>query len=177
MSSSSPTDFITIPRGNGVVKLSKGFRFQPRDHELVAHYLRNKVWGRDLPCDIIPDIDLYSYDADQLPIGEFKHGRDNEAYFFTCNNPMKFCNGYRPTSKGYWKASNGDEEIFDSEEFIGYKKTLVFYLGTPPDGEKTNYVMQEYRLNPCLSSDDSKIRNNVSPYTQLQIFYIPTSDS
>lgn len=48
-----------------------GYRFCPEDDELLTHYLANKLLGRQLSANIIRDIDLYEYDPDQLPIGEF----------------------------------------------------------------------------------------------------------
>uniref|UniRef100_A0A2C9WHA2 NAC domain-containing protein n=1 Tax=Manihot esculenta TaxID=3983 RepID=A0A2C9WHA2_MANES len=50
------------------LKLACGYRFSPHDSELIVHYLLRKILGQQLPVNIIPEIDLYQYDADQLPI-------------------------------------------------------------------------------------------------------------
>jgi len=43
-----------------------GYRFCPHDHELVLHYLTNKVKGLPLPRNKIVDVILYQYDPEYL---------------------------------------------------------------------------------------------------------------
>ncbi|XP_022853998.1 NAC domain-containing protein 2-like, partial [Olea europaea var. sylvestris] len=75
--------------------------------------------------------------------------RENEWYFFTPRK-RKYKNGHRPNrgaDKGYWKATGADRQIKRNGEIIGYQKALVFYEGKPPNGTKTSWIMQEYRVN------------------------------
>lgn len=74
---------------------------------------------------------------------------EKEWYFFNLRD-RKYPTGVRTnraTSSGYWKTTGKDKEIFNtaSMDLIGMKKTLVFYKGRAPRGEKTNWVVHEYR--------------------------------
>lgn len=73
---------------------------------------------------------------------------EKEWYFFSLRD-RKYTTGIRAnraTKAGYWKTTGKDKEIFNSvtSELAGLKKTLVFYKGRAPRGEKTNWVMHEY---------------------------------
>ena len=81
--------------------------------------------------------------------GRYKQCRENEWYFFTPRD-RKYQKGSRPrrsAGDGYWKATGADRSIIFKETTIGFRKTLVFYIGKPPKGEKTDWIMHEYRVN------------------------------
>ncbi|KAL0743479.1 hypothetical protein Bca4012_084992 [Brassica carinata] len=73
---------------------------------------------------------------------------EKEWYFFSLRD-RKYPTGLRTnraTEAGYWKTTGKDKEIYRSGVLVGMKKTLVFYKGRAPKGEKSNWVMHEYRL-------------------------------
>ncbi|PIA55644.1 hypothetical protein AQUCO_00700156v1 [Aquilegia coerulea] len=165
MSDIPPRDFLAVPTNNGNVFLAKGFIFAPKEVEIVNGYLKNKAYIHSMPCEIMQKIDLYRCNADEIPMNEFVYGKPNEAYFFTDNHRRYLMDNQTicQTSGGYWKVTGTDNQILGTnDDIIAYKKVLVFYWGKFPNGQMSNYVVEEYRLNPEVSTtDDINIRNNI----------------
>ncbi|KAG6480185.1 protein CUP-SHAPED COTYLEDON 2-like [Zingiber officinale] len=129
-------------------QLPPGFRFHPTDEELITHYLLKKVLDVNFAGRAIAEIDLNKCEPWELP-EKAKMG-EKEWYFFSLRD-RKYPTGLRTnraTDAGYWKATGKDREIYSSKAtaLVGMKKTLVFYRGRAPKGEKSNWVMHEYRL-------------------------------
>ncbi|XP_076930268.1 NAC domain-containing protein 87-like [Bidens hawaiensis] len=135
-----------------VIGLPPGFRFHPTDEEIVTHYLTPRVLNRKFTASAIGDVDLNKCEPWDLH-KKAKMG-EKEWYFF-CQKDRKYPTGMRTnraTDSGYWKATGKDKEILkkgksgSAGKLVGMKKTLVFYRGRAPKGEKTNWVMHEFRL-------------------------------
>lgn len=137
----------------GGASLPPGFRFHPTDEELVGYYLKRKVEGLEIELEVIPVVDLYKFDPWELPDKSFLPKRDMEWFFF-CPRDRKYPNGSRTnraTRAGYWKATGKDRKVTCQTAVTGYRKTLVFYRGRAPLGDRTDWVMHEYRLCDELS--------------------------
>ncbi|XP_015694971.2 NAC domain-containing protein 87-like [Oryza brachyantha] len=133
------------------LELPPGFRFHPTDEEVVTHYLTRKAQDRRFSCVVIGDVNLNNCEPWDLP-SKAKMGE--KEWFFFCHKDRKYPTGMRTnraTASGYWKATGKDKEIFRGRGvLVGMKKTLVFYMGRAPRGEKTPWVMHEYRLEGKL---------------------------
>ncbi|KAK2437400.1 hypothetical protein P8452_33392 [Trifolium repens] len=131
---------------NNNVNLPPGFRFYPTDEELVVHFLHRKA--SLLPChpDVIPDLDLYPFDPWQLQGRALEEG--NQWYYYSRRTQN------RMTNNGYWMPMGMEEQVLtsSSNKRVGMKKYYVFHIGESPDGNKTNWIMQEYRLSDSASS-------------------------
>lgn len=128
--------------------LAPGFRFHPTDEELVRYYLKRKVCDRPLRFNPICVTDIYKSEPWDLPDKSMLKTRDKEWYFFSMLD-KKYGNGSRTnraTEKGYWKTTGKDRPVHHNTQTVGMKKTLVYHLGRAPRGERTNWVMHEYRL-------------------------------
>ncbi|CAI9109732.1 OLC1v1009608C1 [Oldenlandia corymbosa var. corymbosa] len=128
------------------MELPPGFRFHPTDEELITYYLNPKIVDNGFISRAIGEVDLNKVEPWDLP-WRAKMG-EKEWYFF-CVRDRKYPTGLRTnraTEAGYWKATGKDKEIFRGKTLVGMKKTLVFYKGRAPRGQKTNWVMHEYRV-------------------------------
>ncbi|GER29619.1 NAC domain-containing protein [Striga asiatica] len=126
-----------------------GFRFQPTDEELVGYYLKKKVASEKIHLHLIKDIDLYRIEPwdlqDKCRIG---YKEQKEWYLFS-HKDKKYPSGTRSnraTMAGFWKATGRDKGVYTGSNLIGMRKTLVFYKGRAPNGQKTDWIMHEYRL-------------------------------
>ncbi|XP_074309320.1 NAC domain-containing protein 71-like [Silene latifolia] len=149
----------------GGATLPPGFRFHPTDEELVGYYLKRKVEKLEIELEVIPVIDFYKFDPWDLPEKSFLPKRDMEWFFF-CPRDRKYPNGSttnRATKAGYWKATGKDRKVVcESDSVTGFRKTLVFYQGRAPLGNRTDWVMHEYRL-----SDDTQNAHGAFALTRV----------
>ncbi|KAJ8555641.1 hypothetical protein K7X08_013137 [Anisodus acutangulus] len=126
-----------------------GFRFHPTDEELVDYYLRKKIASKRSDLDVIKEIDLYKIEPwDLQELCKIGSEEQSEWYFFS-HKDKKYPTGTRTnraTKAGFWKATGRDKAIYRKHCLIGMRKTLVFYKGRAPNGQKSDWIMHEYRL-------------------------------
>ncbi|KAM0834481.1 hypothetical protein ACQ4PT_063567 [Festuca glaucescens] len=134
---------------NAFSHVPPGFRFHPTDEELVDYYLRKKVALKKIDLDIIKDVDLYKMEPWDLQ-EQCKTGtEDQNDWFFFSHKDKKYPTGTRTnraTTAGFWKATGRDKPIYVKHCLVGMRKTLVFYKGRAPNGQKSDWIMHEYRL-------------------------------
>lgn len=124
-----------------------GFRFQPKDDELICDYLMKRAAGctpRHTPFLI--QLDLNSCEPWDIPEVACVGGK---AWYFYSQRDKKYSTGLRTnraTLSGYWKATGKDRPVTHKGILVGMRKTLVFYQGRAPKGTKTDWVMHEFRL-------------------------------
>ncbi|KAJ6376058.1 hypothetical protein OIU77_000932 [Salix suchowensis] len=93
-----------------------GFRFHPTDEELISHYLYKKVLDINFSARAIGDVDLNKSEPWELP---WKAKMGEKEWYFFCVRDRKYPTGLRTN-----RATEAEL----------------------PKGEKTNWVMHEYRL-------------------------------
>ncbi|KAH7863065.1 hypothetical protein Vadar_012834 [Vaccinium darrowii] len=131
-------------------QIPPGFRFHPTEEELLHYYLRKKVASQNIDLDVIRDVDLNKLEPwdiqEKCRIGTTPQ---SDWYFFS-HKDKKYPTGTRTnraTAAGFWKATGRDKVIYSSFSKIGMRKTLVFYKGRAPHGQKSDWIMHEYRLD------------------------------
>ncbi|KQK15121.1 hypothetical protein BRADI_1g20801v3 [Brachypodium distachyon] len=153
--------------------LAPGFRFHPTDEELIRFYLNPKVKDKSFCTTAIGEVDMNKYDPWEFPTKANMVGQENKWYFY-CQKDRKYPTGRmtnRTTKAGYWKGSGKDKEIYHGHGLlVGMKKTLIFYRGRAPNGEKTNWVMHEYRTIET-TSDNKMPSNSKSEWVVCRIYH------
>ncbi|CAK9159025.1 unnamed protein product [Ilex paraguariensis] len=124
-----------------------GFRFHPTDEELVDYYLRKKVASKRIDLDVIKDVDLYKIEPWDLQAELCKIGTEEQSdWYFFSHKDKKYPTGTRTnraTKAGFWKATGRDKAIYSRHSLVGMRKTLVFYKGRAPNGQKSDWIMHE----------------------------------
>ncbi|KAM7499086.1 hypothetical protein LguiA_023500 [Lonicera macranthoides] len=144
--------------------LPAGFRFHPRDTELICDYLMKKVARCEQPPTLI-EVDLNKCEPWDIPETACVGGKE---WYFYSQRDRKYATGLRTnraTVSGYWKATGKDRPVIRRVNLVGMRKTLVFYQGRAPKGRKTDWVMHEFRLEgplgpPKISNAKSKLWNS-----------------
>uniref|UniRef100_A0A1J3IE26 NAC domain-containing protein 78 n=1 Tax=Noccaea caerulescens TaxID=107243 RepID=A0A1J3IE26_NOCCA len=142
----------------GKTSLAPGFRFHPTDVELVRYYLKRKVLGKRFKTNPIAEIDIYKFEPPDLPDKSCLTTGDLKWYFF-CPREKKYpksAKAKRSTESGHWKTSGKDRDVSYNNEVVGKIRTLIFHYGKTPRGERTDWVMHEYRLE-----DEALAQKNV----------------
>ncbi|XP_010512569.1 PREDICTED: NAC domain-containing protein 66 [Camelina sativa] len=135
---------------NGQSQVPPGFRFHPTEEELLQYYLRKKISNIKIDLDVIRDVDLNKLEPwDIQEMCRIGTTPQNDWYFFS-HKDKKYPTGTRTnraTTVGFWKATGRDKIIYTNGDRIGMRKTLVFYKGRAPHGQKSDWIMHEYRLD------------------------------
>lgn len=149
---------------NGQSQVPPGFRFHPTEEELLQYYLRKKVSYEKIDLDVIRDVDLNKLEPwdiqEKCKIGTTPQ---NDWYFFS-HKDKKYPTGTRTnraTAAGFWKATGRDKVIYSNGKRIGMRKTLVFYKGRAPHGQKSDWIMHEYRLDDNTTNDTNLVSNMI----------------
>ncbi|KAJ8475516.1 hypothetical protein OPV22_019243 [Ensete ventricosum] len=143
-----------------------GFRFHPTDVELVLYYLKRKICGRRVKLPVIGEVDVYKWEPWELPEKSVLKSGDTQWYFFSPRD-RKYPNGSRSnraTKFGYWKATGKDRTISQNSKATGNKKTLVYYHGRAPKGERTDWVMHEYTLDDQVLLSYDNVQDSYALY-------------
>ncbi|KAJ8560296.1 hypothetical protein K7X08_004354 [Anisodus acutangulus] len=93
-----------------------------------------------------------------------------EWYFFP--RDKKYPNGSRTnlaTKSGYWRATGKDNKVVCKPAVVGYRKTLVFYRGRAPLGDRTDWVMHEYRLCDDVSQGTPSFQYLQGPFALCRV--------
>nr|VDD03959.1 unnamed protein product [Brassica oleracea] len=151
---------------NGQSQVPPGFRFHPTEEELLQYYLRKKVNSIKIDLDVIRDVDLNKLEPwDIQEMCKIGTTPQNDWYFFS-HKDKKYPTGTRTnraTAAGFWKATGRDKIIYSNGRRIGMRKTLVFYKGRAPHGQKSDWIMHEYRLDDnIISPEDVTVREVVT---------------
>ncbi|CAI9281729.1 unnamed protein product [Lactuca saligna] len=124
------------------------------DEGICKFLMMIKNGSSSLPDYILPDVDPFQFSPANYP--------ENMWYFWAGRK--------RETEFGFWKSKGEACEIYSTPSVSGFRKTLEFYEGKSPDGQKTNWVMQKYTVT-------EKFISKPDPRALYKVFLVDESIS
>lgn len=95
-----------------------------------------------LSPNLLTEVSLYCAEKSCLGTGDLK-------WYFFCPREKKYPKGgkaNRSTECGYWKTTGRDRDVSYNDEVTGKIRTLIYHYGKIPRGDRTDWVIHEYRL-------------------------------
>nr|CAB3457232.1 unnamed protein product [Digitaria exilis] len=158
-----------------------GFRFKPKDVELVEHYLLPRLQGRrTVPNDSVVEANVYACHPETLA-NEYKSGGQDEWYFLSPRARM-YGNGVRPARKtldgrGRWKASTATKEVAQEVVCNGIrfcKNVLNYFEGIPKKEVRTKWIMLELTVPEYeIKLDKPGPKKMLDEYVMCKIYVSP----
>ncbi|KAK1399322.1 hypothetical protein POM88_009185 [Heracleum sosnowskyi] len=121
-----------------------GYRFYPNDEELLIFYLKPKVNGETLPCDVILEKQIYGDSANPWEVFDDSStpwiisGGSKIVYAFTPLTKVAGSSSGRGSKKkenyvkkagcGNWHGETGREPIMEGNRVIGFRRLLCFEI-------------------------------------------------
>ncbi|XP_073099115.1 NAC transcription factor 32-like [Elaeis guineensis] len=160
-----------------------GFSFRPSDEDLLVTYLKEKLFQRPLPCDIIVEADVYGNHPKDLAWQNIMANREFEWFFFTSTTrkhpgASETSRASRRAGLGRWKATKGVKTVLDSENnAIGSKQSFCYMEQNSKGGEeKTVWLMEEFSIQNLRrrgSADVMRDSNKLDDWVICKIYLTP----
>ncbi|WVZ65175.1 hypothetical protein U9M48_014584 [Paspalum notatum var. saurae] len=132
-----------------------GFRFKPKDEELVECYLLPMLQhGRPAVRNrFVVEANVYAVHPDVLT-NEYRLTEDQQEWFFLSPRTRMYPNGTRPKRTtldkcGRWKASTAAKEVPEEVVHNGIRFTrgvLNYFVGPNNNGKRTRWIMLELTI-------------------------------
>ncbi|KAK4434491.1 NAC domain-containing protein 76 [Sesamum alatum] len=103
--------------------------------------------GSRLPNNVLADSSPYQYPPSNLPEG---------IWYLVQSNEKKEC------VDGFWKANGESCKIYSNSKITGWRTTLEYFEGRDPHGQRTDWLMQEYRITQKELCDKDKPKESRS---------------
>ncbi|XP_074340948.1 uncharacterized protein LOC141678505 [Apium graveolens] len=153
-----------------MMKATPGFCFSPFDEQLITLYLKPKVLGQKLPCNLVEERQLYGPDANPWQLfdtenhswilSEVSSGKFEKITYIFVNLTKKAIAQEKKKGKrenynkiagcGTWHGQTKRNEIRDCNgDLIGEKRMLSFEINEVPDQDLSKlgrWRMHEYHL-------------------------------
>ncbi|KAK9066691.1 hypothetical protein SSX86_014014 [Deinandra increscens subsp. villosa] len=117
--------------------------------ETIFKFLMQLQSGHTLPPNVISDVSPFQFPPSYLPA---------DVWYFWSGSKTD-------TKIGFWRSKGEACELYKTSLIIGSRKTLEFYEGLAHDGQKTNWIMQEYTTTETYT-------NNQDPGALYRVFFV-----
>ncbi|KAJ1289930.1 hypothetical protein BS78_02G203100 [Paspalum vaginatum] len=163
-----------------------GFRFKPKDEELVECYLLPMLQhGRPAVRNrFVVEANVYAVHPDTLT-NEYRQTEDQQEWFFLSPRARMYPNGTRPARGtvdkcGRWKASTAAKEVPEEVVHNGIRFTrgvLNYFVGPNNNGRRTKWIMLELTIPDFeIKLDEPGAKHLLDRYVAYKLYVSPQGE-